>query len=86
MVVKPGKTYEQDDPNSCCCKLLQKEIGIYVASKVWSLPFPRPYQYVAWWPWLKGYYGELAAGQTMTFEGLYPHCWVDQDLKKSMGY
>ena len=63
---------------------VQKDTAIYFASKVFNFGMPRPKQFIRWWPWLKGYYGELAAGQTMTFEGIYSHCWVDQTLKTKM--
>jgi hypothetical protein len=32
-----------------------------------------------WWPWLKNYYGQPAAGLFLKY------AWIDQDLKKSMG-
>jgi peptide/nickel transport system substrate-binding protein len=46
---------------------------------------PTPYIYTAWWPWVKGYQGELRAGSVRPGP-IYARIWVDQDLKKKMGY
>ena len=37
------------------------------------------------WPWLKGYNGETALGYG-EFNWLFAYLWIDQDLKKAMGY
>jgi peptide/nickel transport system substrate-binding protein len=41
---------------------------------------PTPYTYSIWWPWLKSYFGTPPSSVYMKY------AWVDQDLKKSMGY
>lgn len=46
---------------------------------------PTPYVYSAWWPWVKGYEGELSAGNDRPGP-VYARIWIDQDLKKKMGY
>lgn len=46
---------------------------------------PTPYVYTAWWPWVKGYAGELRAGAVRPGP-IYARIWIDQDLKKKMGY
>ncbi len=46
---------------------------------------PAPYVYTAWWPWVKGYEGELRAGADRPGP-VYARIWIDQDLKKKMGY
>jgi peptide/nickel transport system substrate-binding protein len=46
---------------------------------------PTPYVYTAWWPWVKGYEGELRAGSVRPGP-IYARIWVDQELKKKMGY
>ncbi|MHC4047999.1 ABC transporter substrate-binding protein [Bradyrhizobium sp. 23AC] len=46
---------------------------------------PTPYYYTAWWPWVKGYAGELRAGAVRPGP-IYARIWIDQDLKKKMGY
>lgn len=52
------------------------------APYVW---LPTPYVYTAWWPWVKGYEGELRAGSVRPGP-IYARMWLDQDLKKKMGY
>jgi peptide/nickel transport system substrate-binding protein len=52
------------------------------APYVW---LPTPYNFTAWWPWVKGYEGELRAGAARPGP-IYARMWVDQDLKKKMGY
>lgn len=46
---------------------------------------PTPYVYTAWWPWVKGYEGELRAGSVRPGP-IYARMWVDQEMKKKMGY
>jgi peptide/nickel transport system substrate-binding protein len=52
------------------------------APYVW---LPTAYVFTAWWPWVKGYEGELRAGAVRPWP-IYARVWVDQDLKKKMGY
>ena len=52
------------------------------APYVW---LPTPYNFTAWWPWVKGYEGELRAGAVRPGP-IYARLWLDQDLKKKMGY
>jgi peptide/nickel transport system substrate-binding protein len=52
------------------------------APYVW---LPTPYYFSAWWPWVKGYEGELRAGAARPGP-IYARMWIDQDLKKKMGY
>jgi peptide/nickel transport system substrate-binding protein len=55
-----------------------KKTNLYAMDNAFAIPWPLPKQYNFWWPWLKNYYG---AGV-----GLIRYAWIDQDLKKSMGY
>ena len=41
--------------------------------------------FTAWWPWVKGYEGELRAGAERPGP-IYARIWLDQDLKKKMGH
>lgn len=52
------------------------------APYVW---LPTPYNFTAWWPWVKNYGGELRAGAVRPGP-IYARIWIDQALKKSMGY
>lgn len=62
-------------------RLLNREI-MEAAPMVW---LPTPYSYTAWWPWVKNYGGELRAGAERQGP-IHARIWVDQALKKSMGY
>jgi len=46
---------------------------------------PVPHYYSAWWPWVKNYNGELRAGAAKPGP-IYARLWIDQALKKRMGY
>ena len=46
---------------------------------------PTAYAYSGWWPWVKNYGGELRAGAERPGP-IHARMWVDQDMKKKMGY
>jgi peptide/nickel transport system substrate-binding protein len=50
------------------------QIGLYL--------IPQAY---FWWPWVKNYYGEISI-EDGSFGGLAAYLWIDQDLKKTMGF
>ena len=52
------------------------------AAGVWM---PLPHGYRMWWPWLKNYHGEGTLGYDNQM-AISWYVWIDQDLKKSMGY
>ena len=52
------------------------------APYVW---LPIQYVYTAWWPWVKNYNGELRAGAVRPGP-IYARIWVDQQLKKQLGF
>ena len=61
-----------------------KDLMKYVLDQAWVIPAPRYPQYTFWWPWLKNYSGELTMGWIAAW---WPrNIWVDQTLKKTMGY
>ncbi len=57
----------------------------YILYQAYAIPAPDAPVTVFWWPWLKGYSGEV-----ITLSGKYNRwaawTWIDQDLKKTMGY
>jgi len=64
---------------------MNKELMKYVLDQAWEIPSPAPPGYHFWWPWIKNYHGESSLG----FDNGYSYAkyiWLDQDLKKSMGY
>jgi len=62
-------------------KALNREI-LTEAPYIW---LPVPYLYNAWWPWVKNYGGELRAAAWRPAP-IYARIWIDQDLKKKMGF
>ncbi|MDZ4230539.1 MAG: hypothetical protein U1B77_01825, partial [Dehalococcoidales bacterium] len=57
----------------------------YIAKQAYVVDFPTAYTYTLWWPWLKNYHGEYVLGTSNNF-GFTKYIWIDQDLKRSMGY
>ena len=62
-----------------------KELTTEMVDKAPYIWLPTPYAYTAWWPWVKGYEGELRAGAVRPGP-IYARIWIDQDLKKKMGF
>lgn len=64
---------------------LYRELIPKVVDQAYMIPAPTQHSFNLWWPWVKNYSGELelsfAGGATWT-----RFVWVDQELKKSMGY
>ena len=52
------------------------------APYVW---LPTNYLYGAWWPWVKNYGGELAAGAVRPGP-IYARIWIDHELKRELGF
>ena len=57
---------------------LVKKVNRYVMEQAYVIPWPLSNQYNFWWPWLKNYYG--------VGSGIIRYSYIDQDLRKSMGY
>ncbi|MBL8350183.1 MAG: ABC transporter substrate-binding protein [Burkholderiaceae bacterium] len=62
-------------------RLMTREI-LEKAPHLW---LPTAYAYTAWWPWVKNYGGELRAGAERPGP-IHARIWVDQDMKKKMGF
>lgn len=64
---------------------MMKDYALYVLDQSWYIVLPGPNGYNMWQPWVKNYHGEVDIGPcTRLIWGNY--VWVDQDLKKSLGY
>ncbi|MBI2830208.1 MAG: ABC transporter substrate-binding protein [Chloroflexi bacterium] len=61
-----------------------KELMKYVLDQAWAIPAVNAPQYTIWWPWIKNYSGEFSPGYNNRIWMNW--VWLDQDLKKSMGY
>ena len=57
----------------------------YVQEQAYGIPVPYVYKYHMWWPWVKNYTGEETLGYYNS-PNYVPFIWIDQDLKKEMGY
>jgi peptide/nickel transport system substrate-binding protein len=62
-----------------------KKLTVYILEKVPCIILPTSYRYTAWWPWVKNYYGELRVGAHRSAP-IIARIWIDQELKKKMGY
>jgi len=62
-----------------------REMTREIVDKAPYIWLPTAHVFTAWWPWVKNYQGELRAGAVRPGP-IYARVWVDQDLKKKMGY
>jgi peptide/nickel transport system substrate-binding protein len=61
-----------------------RELTKYVVTQAYTVPNVIGPNHVMWWPWIKNYSGEITVGYD---DPTWPaFIWVDQELKKSMGY
>lgn len=64
---------------------LFRELTDYILDQAWVIPHPLGKLNNIWWPWLKNYHGESGVGlfnQNLELK----YVWLDEALKKSMGY
>jgi peptide/nickel transport system substrate-binding protein len=64
---------------------MYKELMKYVLDQAWVIPTPLPPLYHMWWPWVKNYRGEGSVGYDNSYN-FTKFVWIDQALKKTMGY
>ena len=64
----------------------KKAMGVYFLDNAYGLGFVNPNKVSCYWPWLKNYYGEITAGNYGDIMPMVTQMWIDQNLKKSMGY
>ena len=62
-----------------------KELNIMHALGFHMLQPIVAYGYIAWWPWVKHYWGEMDTGY-QNIGPIVARLWIDQELKKEMGY
>jgi peptide/nickel transport system substrate-binding protein len=66
-------------------QVIIKEMTREILAKAPYIWLPGQYIYTAWWPWVKNYDGELRVGAVKPGP-VYARIWIDQELKKKMGY
>ncbi|MEM7080296.1 MAG: ABC transporter substrate-binding protein [Pseudomonadota bacterium] len=64
---------------------LARRLTTYLLDTAMYIWLPANYNYTAWWPWVKNYGGELRAGAVRPGP-IYAQIWIDQELKRSMGF
>ena len=74
---------KQSDWDELC--QIGKETYSYILEQAWTVPLPAGYSYFLWWPWYKGYNGELSIGFYNYYHSTH-YCWMDLELKKEMGH
>lgn len=57
-----------------------KDLIPYLLEQAFLIPMPAPHGFRVWQPWMKNYYGEAATKFWLQY------AWIDEDLKKSLGY
>ncbi len=78
-----AETYAESDERVRQVKV--RQMTRLVLEKAPVLFLPSAYVYTGWWPWVKNYGGELRAGSERPGP-IHARIWVDQDMKKKMGY
>ncbi|MFC1901095.1 ABC transporter substrate-binding protein [Chloroflexota bacterium] len=63
-----------------------KEAYLYIIDLALSVDPPQPYIYIGWHPWLQSYNGEISCGARNSPADWPKYLWIDQELKKSLGY
>ncbi len=71
--------------NDAACDKYNREFMAYLLEQAWVIPTPVQELSTFWWPWIKGYNGELSPGIINEWQETM-YIWVDTDLKKKMGY
>lgn len=66
-------------------QVMLKEMTREMLDKAPYIWLPTAYNFTAWWPWVQNYNGELRAGAVRPWP-IYSRIWVDQDMKKKMGF
>jgi peptide/nickel transport system substrate-binding protein len=63
---------------------MYRELTKYVVEQAYVVTAVTGSYRTLWWPWLKNYSGELNVGYD---DPIWPaFIWVDQELKRNMGY
>ena len=55
----------------------------YAHSQAWWIELASSNSYRMWWPWVKGYSGEVSTGYFNDYDYIN-YIWIDQDLREQM--
>jgi peptide/nickel transport system substrate-binding protein len=64
---------------------VMKKLAVYAIEQAPAIILPTATYYVAWWPWVQNYYGETNVG-AQRFGPVSARVWIDQEMKKKMGF
>lgn len=73
---------ERDEPTR---QRMVREMVREIVDQAPYIFLPTGHTYAAWWPWVKNYAGEIYGGG-FWWGPVYARIWVDQEMKKKMGY
>lgn len=73
------------EPDETKRQAMLREMTREILDKAPYIWLPTPYVYTAWWPWVRNYGGELRVGAVRPGP-IYARIWVDQEMKKKMGF
>jgi len=80
LIDKARQSFDENEANA-----MWKEAAQYILRYLPAIGLPTSASDLYWWPWVKNYYGEFETGQYCQYP-LSSTIWIDQDLKKEMGY
>jgi peptide/nickel transport system substrate-binding protein len=64
---------------------VMKKLAVYALDQAPCIVLPTSYYYAAWWPWVQNFYGETSVGAQRSGP-IWARVWIDQEMKKKMGY
>ena len=73
------------NPDEAARQQAIRDMTAEIIDKAPYIWLPTPYNYTAWWPWVKNYDGELRVGAVKPGP-VYARIWIDQAMKKQMGH
>jgi peptide/nickel transport system substrate-binding protein len=62
-----------------------RDITPFILEQAWGVWLPAPYVFTTWWPWVNDFYGMHNVGYNAQGR-VWTYTWIDQALKKSVGY
>lgn len=74
------------EPDAAKREALMKEAANYFNAQVNEFGLVETSSLNCWWPWVKNYYGEADSGGSGNAAIPAAYAWIDQDLKKEMGF
>jgi peptide/nickel transport system substrate-binding protein len=81
MVDRMRATADKDQQNA-----IIKEAAVYLLAECAFIPLRSNVGRISWWPWVRNYHGEWAVVEQDHVIAVMTSAWIDEDLKKEMGY